>query len=59
MKKMIDIPLDMCNFFDSYWYSRLCIHFYWISHNNIKYINFEYIILTLPKILVKIHHCLH
>ena len=45
------------NFFDNYKYTRLCIHFYWISHNNIQYINFEYIILAPQKILVKIHHC--
>ena len=39
-EKMIDILLDMCNFFDNYKFTRLFIHFYWISHNNIKYINF-------------------
>jgi len=54
---MIDIPLDICNFFDNYKYTRLSIHFYWISTNNIKYINFEYIILASPKILVKIRYC--
>jgi len=48
-EKTINISLDMFNFFDSYRYTRLCIHFYWISHSNIKYINFEYIILASQK----------
>jgi len=42
----------MCNSFCNYKYTILCIHFYWISDNNIKYINFEYIILVHPKILI-------
>jgi len=48
----------MCNFFYSYSYTKLYIHFYCISNSNIKYINFKYIILAPPEILVKIRHWL-
>jgi len=46
---MIDNPLDMCSFFYSYSYTKLCIHFYWINDSNVKYINFKYIILAPQK----------
>jgi len=30
-----------------------------MSDNNVNYVNFKYIILPLPKILLKICHCYH
>jgi len=34
MKKMMNNPLYMCNFFYTSSYTKLCIYFYWISDNN-------------------------
>ena len=42
----MDNPSYMYNFFYSYSYIKLSIHFYWISDNNVKYINFKYIIFS-------------
>ena len=39
---------------DSYNYTRLCAHFFVVLMTMIKYINFEYIILVSPRLLVKI-----
>jgi len=57
-EKTMDNPSDIYSFFYSYSYTKFSIHFYWISDNNVKYINFKYIILAPLTILVKIHHCL-
>jgi len=59
LKEPKTIFLYMCDFFYSYNYTKL-LNYVLTSielMTIIKYINFEYIILALPKLLFKIRHC--